>query len=109
MKCNGQYRPFPAFTKRPDFRHSLKKMNNPHQVGVWVPGKCLLTGGYLVLEEWNRGVSVSLSAKTHATLSVEDEESEIASIQVTSPDLGGKWVYSVDSTRTMHIIEFTTL
>lgn len=84
-------------------------MDSPHRVDVWVPGKCLLTGGYLVLEEGNRGVSVSLSAKTHATLSVEDEESEIALIQVTSPDLGRKWVYSVDSTRTMHIIEFAAM
>ena len=68
-----------------------------------------MTGGYLVLEEGNRGVSVSLSAKTHATLSVEDEESEIALIQVTSPDLGGRWVYSVDSTRTVHILEFAVV
>lgn len=63
----------------------------------------------MVLEEGNRGVSVSLSAKTHATLSIENEESEIALIQVTSPDLGRKWVYSVDSTRTMHIIEFAAM
>lgn len=68
-----------------------------------------MTGGYLVLEEGNRGVSVSLSAKTHATLSVEDEKSEIALIQVTSPDLGGRWVYSVDSTRTVHILEFAVV
>ena len=72
---------------------------------VQVPGKCLVLGGFLILEDGNRGVSLSLSARTRATLCVEEAESGNGLVEVTSPDLGGKWIYSIDNTSTVHILE----
>ena len=47
----------------------------------------------------------SLSARTRATLCVEEVESGDGLVEVTSPDLGGKWVYSIDNTSTLHTVE----
>ena len=64
-----------------------------------------MLGGYLSLEDGNHGVSLSLSARTRATLCVEEVESGDGLMEVTSPDLGGKWIYSIDNTSTVHILE----
>ena len=72
---------------------------------VQVPGKCLMLGGYLILEAGNQGVSLSLSAKTSATLCVEENEKEDGLVEVTSYDLGGKWCYSIDNMRTVRVVE----
>ena len=72
---------------------------------VQVPGKCLVLGGYLILEDGNRGVSLSLSARTRATLCVEERKDGNGRVEVTSPDLGGKWIYSIDNTSNVHIVE----
>ena len=71
---------------------------------VQVPGKCLVLGGYLILEDGNRG-SLSLSARTRATLCVEEVESGDGLVEVTSPDLGEKWIYSIDNTSNVRIVE----
>ena len=80
-------------------------MREREKWSVQVPGKCLVLGGYLILEDGNHGVSLSLSARTRATLCVEEVESGDGLVEVTSPDLGGKWVYSIDNTSTLHTVE----
>ena len=68
----------------------------PHQLRTYAidaPGKCLLTGGYLILEEGNQGISLALSAYSHSSICVTYEEEEIAKLEIDSPELSSQWSY----------------
>ena len=64
---------------------------------IYSPGKCLLTGGYLILEKGHRGLSIALSAHSHTSVVSEPIEEEKCIIIINSPELEGKWVYELDS------------
>lgn len=62
---------------------------------VKAPGKCLLTGGYLILEPNQKGLSVSVDAFTQATVKVYSISTNNSVIHVESDDLSEKWIYSI--------------
>lgn len=91
------------------FRNQSRKMKEREMYHILVPGKCLMLGGYLILEDANHGVSLSLSARTSATLCVEEIAGGIGLVEVTSPDLGGKWCYSIDNTGAVQSMRYSFL
>lgn len=64
-------------------------------VSVKAPGKCLLTGGYLILDANQKGLSVSVDAYTKASLLIEDIPESQSNIHINSIDLCSEWIYSI--------------
>lgn len=64
---------------------------------VKAPGKCLLTGGYLILEPNQKGLSVSVDAFTQATVKVYPISTKNSIIRVESSDLCENWSFSVSN------------
>ena len=62
---------------------------------VQAPGKCLLTGGYLILEKEQKGLSVSVDAYTQASVCIESRDCSYSIIHVKSTDLQSEWTYSI--------------
>ena len=62
---------------------------------IYSPGKCLLTGGYLILEKGNQGLSIALSAHSHTFVISEPVKEEKCIVVINSPELEGKWVYEL--------------
>ena len=62
---------------------------------VQAPGKCLLTGGYLILEKEQKGLSVSVDAYTQASVCIESRNCSYSVIHVKSTDLQSEWTYSI--------------
>lgn len=60
-----------------------------------VPGKSLLSGGYVILDESNRGLSIAVSAHTSGYVQTNYFDSQGLRVKVTSPDLHKEWVYYV--------------
>jgi phosphomevalonate kinase len=64
------------------------------RIVVSAPGKVLLAGGYLVLDQQYAGLVVATSARFFS--SVKDSRVSEASIRVRSPQfLDAEWVYQV--------------
>lgn len=70
---------------------------HPHSFCIRVPGKSLLSGGYLILDEPNRGLSVAVTAHTLAKVKRERAEGGVE-ITVDSPSMGQQWSYHINST-----------
>ena len=62
---------------------------------ISVPGKSLLSGGYLILDESNRGLSIAVSAYTSGYVQTQCYDSKGLRLTVTSPDLLDEWIYYV--------------
>jgi phosphomevalonate kinase len=64
-------------------------------VVVSAPGKMLLAGGYLVLEEGNVGLVVGVNARLYCSCEriPINGSAEIMNIQVSSPQFGTEWHY----------------
>jgi phosphomevalonate kinase len=72
------------------------QMTTPSEmVVVSAPGKMLLAGGYLVLEEGNVGLVVGVNARLYCSCErlVPSNDSSIRDIHVTSPQFGTEWQY----------------
>lgn len=71
--------------------------NNPASstYSISVPGKSLLSGGYLILDESNRGLSIAVSAHTSGYVQTKCYASKGLRLTVTSPDLHDEWIYYV--------------
>ena len=69
----------------------------PQSFCIRVPGKSLLSGGYLILDEPNRGLSVAVTAHTLAKVKRERAERGVE-VTVDSPSMGQQWSYHIDST-----------
>jgi phosphomevalonate kinase len=62
---------------------------------IRVPGKCLLSGGYLILEKGEKGLSVSVSAETCARVIKQFQRNKVCTIHIQSPDLNEEWEYTI--------------
>ena len=72
--------------------------SNNHALSAYsisVPGKSLLSGGYLILDESNRGLSIAVSAHTSGYVQTQCYDSKGLRLTVTSPDLHDEWIYYV--------------
>ena len=63
---------------------------------VTAPGKCLITGGYLILDKDQRGLSVTVDAFTKATVVVESIPRSYSIVHINSLDLNSEWEYSIN-------------
>ena len=68
---------------------------SPCQYCISSPGKCLITGGYLILEEGNQGFSLALSARCACDVRVFNSAERVFQLSITSPEINGKWIYSI--------------
>ena len=73
---------------------------------VRAPGKCLLTGGYLILEPNQKGLSVSVDAFTQASVVIESLSSDESIIQVISKDLHETWIYTISDKNAINTAEY---
>ena len=73
---------------------------------VTAPGKCLLTGGYLILNKNQRGLSVTVDAFTKATVSIESIPESYSIIHINSIDLNSEWEYSVNDSQLIKQISY---
>ena len=83
-----------------EFREVTSKglHSNNHALSAYsisVPGKSLLSGGYLILDESNRGLSIAVSAHTSGYVQTQCYDSKGLRLTVTSPDLHDEWIYYV--------------
>lgn len=81
------------------------KGNVFHQYHLYSPGKCLLTGGYLILDKGHHGLSLGLTAHCHSFVNVGFVAEDIALITVDSPEMNGQWKYKVDERKELEVIE----
>ena len=73
---------------------------------IKAPGKCLLTGGYLILHPNQKGLSVSVDAYTQAIIQIKLTQSTSSIIHIHSIDLNETWNYEVMENGTIKTLQF---
>jgi hypothetical protein len=81
------------------------KGNVLHQYHLYSPGKCLLTGGYLILDKGNHGLSLGLSAHCHSFVSVKSVTENVALITIDSPEMKGHWEYRINERKRLEVVK----
>ena len=79
---------------------------SPRRYCVSSPGKCLITGGYLILEEGNQGLSLALSARYVCDVCVCNSSEHALRLSITSPEINGKWIFSIHGDGDIVIVEY---
>lgn len=73
---------------------------------IYSPGKCLLTGGYLILERGHQGLSIALTARLRTEVLSSSIEEDKCIISITSPELEGNWVYELSPDETLTAVKY---
>ena len=84
----------------------IVKKENRTSYTIKAPGKCLLTGGYLILEPNQKGLSCSVDAFTQATVQIKSTQLSSSIIHVNSIDMNEIWSYEVDEIGTLSTLQF---
>lgn len=79
---------------------------SPRQYRISSPGKCLITGGYLILEEGNQGLSLALSARFVCDACVFNSSERSLQLSIASPEIHGKWIYAVHGDGEIVIVQY---
>ena len=79
---------------------------SPRQYCISSPGKCLITGGYLILEEGNQGLSLALSARYVCDACVFNSSEHTLQLSIASPEIHGKWIYTVHEDGEIVVVEY---
>ena len=79
---------------------------SPRRYCISSPGKCLITGGYLILEEGNQGLSLALSARYVCDVCVYNSCERAFQLSIASPEIHGKWIYSVREDGEVVVVEY---
>ena len=74
---------------------NFSENRSPSAYSISVPGKSLLSGGYLILDESNHGLSVAVSAHTSGYVQTSYYQSKGLRLKVVSPDLQDEWTFYV--------------
>ena len=84
----------------------IVKKENQTRYTIKAPGKCLLTGGYLILHPNQKGLSVSVDAYTQAMIQIKLTQSSSSIIHIHSIDMNETWNYEVLENGTIKTFQF---
>lgn len=81
------------------------KESEVHRYHLYSPGKCLLTGGYLILDKGHHGLSLALSAHCHSSVFVKSLKENVVLITVDSPEIKGHWEYRMAEGKELEVLQ----
>ena len=84
----------------------IVKKENQTIYTIKAPGKCLLTGGYLILHPNQKGLSVSVDAYTQAMIQIKLTQSSSSIIHIHSIDMNETWNYEVLENGTIKTFQY---